>query len=55
LPFLLLIGAVTLLAAAIIIAAWPGNRPAPRAPQVEQREVGTAPSGWFEEAKREFH
>ena len=55
LPFLLLIGAVTLLAAAIIVAAWPGNNPPPRDPQKEQHELGTAPKGWFDEAKREFH
>jgi len=55
LPFLLLIAAVALIAVVIIVAAWPGNRAPPRAAQPQEREVGTAPKGWFEEAKREFH
>ena len=54
LPFLILIGAVTLLAAAIIVTAWPVNRP-PREKPPQANEIGTASKGWFDEARREFH
>ena len=54
LPFLMLIGALILLAAAIIVLAWPAKHQFPRKQQ-EINEVGTARKGWFEEAKREFH
>ena len=52
LPFLALIGALGILAAAIILAAWPG-RTARRA-EPATSEHGTAQPGWFEEARKEF-
>jgi hypothetical protein len=54
-PFLALIMVFGMLTIAILVMAWPGNeRPAPRArPAVH--EVGTAPRGWLQEARREMH
>ncbi len=52
LPFLVLMMALGILAAAIIFAAWPGRsarRPAPAA-----QEQGTAAPGWFEEARKDM-
>jgi hypothetical protein len=55
LPFLALLGLLGVLAAAIIVAAFPGSQPQQKAPQLAQREQGVAPKGWFQEAQREFH
>ena len=53
-PFAALIGVFAVLFVVFAIAAWPG-REIPRAqPKPEQRELGTAPKGWFDEAKKEF-
>ncbi len=52
LPFLALMAGLGILAAAIIMAAWPGRsgrRPAPVG-----QEQGTAAPGWFEEAKKDM-
>ena len=54
LPFLLLIVAIAVLAAAIIVTAWPRTHPTAQKP-IEKRQVGTAAKGWFDEAKRDFH
>ena len=54
LPFLALSLAMALLAAALFIAAWPGRETAPKTVETAQREPGTAPPGWFDEARREF-
>ena len=54
LPFLALLAALAALAVAIAIAAWPG-REHPRAqPRAQPRELGTAPPGWLDRAKREM-
>jgi hypothetical protein len=53
LPFLALILALAVLAVAIMIAAWPGGQPTPKAQQVPHQQ-GYAPKGWFDEAKREM-
>ena len=54
LPFIALIAALFILMVAIAVAAWPGReRPLPK-PQPQAQERGTAPAGWFDEAKREF-
>jgi hypothetical protein len=55
LPFLALIALLGVLAVAIMVAAFPGNQPEQKAPQLTQREQGVAPRGWFEEAQKEFH
>jgi len=55
LPFLILIGALFIMAAAIIVAAWPGGWPAPQSVSPPPRhELGTAEKGWFDRAKREM-
>jgi hypothetical protein len=53
LPFLVLIVALFILTAAIMVAAWPGNWPAPR-PKVEHHELGVAEKGWLDRAKRDM-
>ena len=54
LPFLLLIAALFVIAAAIIVAAWPGNWPAPRPKPEVKHELGTAEKGWLDRAKRDM-
>ena len=52
-PFLALIAALAILGVAIMITAWPGSHPQATHPP-EQRELGVAPKGWFQEAEKEF-
>ena len=54
-PFLALIGLLAILAVAIMIAAFPGAQPQPRAKQVAAKEQGVADRGWFQEAEKEMH
>lgn len=58
LPFLLLSGALAIVAGAIIVMAKPGAMRSSVGPaaieRVPPRQLGTAPPGWFEEAKKEF-
>lgn len=54
-PFLALLGLLGVLAVAIMVIAYPGSQPPPKAPQLVQREQGVAPKGWFQEAQRDFH
>jgi len=53
-PFLGLIGALAVLAIAIMVVAWPGNQPQP-ARHAVAKEQGVAAKGWFQEAEKEFH
>lgn len=55
LPFLALIGLLGVLAVAIMVAAFPGNQPQQKPPQLAQKEQGVAQKGWFQEAQKEFH
>ena len=55
LPFLVLFGALLLIAVGIMIAAWPGSGSEPRRQQVASREIGTAEKGWFQKAQREMN
>jgi hypothetical protein len=53
-PFAALLAVMAVLIVVFAVAAWPG-RPIPQAaPAPQPRELGTAPKGWFEEAKKEF-
>ena len=54
LPFLVLIGALALLAVGIMVMAFPGNQPQHRIASVEH-EKGVAANGWLKEARKEFH
>lgn len=54
LPFLLLSAGLVVMAVAIALVAFPGAQPQHKPPPV-QRELGTAPKGWFQEAEKHFH
>lgn len=54
-PFLALIAFLGVLAVLIMIAAFPGSQPEPRPPQAAEKELGTAPKGWFQKAQKDFH
>ena len=54
-PFLALIGLLAILAVAIMVAAFPGTQPQPKARQVAAKEQGIAERGWFQEAQKEMH
>lgn len=53
-PFVAMLAVLGVMAIAMMIAAWPGtNRPAPHT-AASSSEVGTAPRGWLQEARREM-
>ncbi len=52
-PFAALIAVLGVLVIAFAVAAWPATQPEFKAKPVP-REQGTAPPGWFDEAKKEF-
>lgn len=53
-PFAALIAVMGVLIVVFAVAAWPG-RPVPQAaPAPQKHELGTAPKGWYQEAKKEF-
>ena len=54
-PFLALIGFLAILAVGIMILAFPGAQPQPRAKQATAKEQGVADRGWFQEAQKQFH
>lgn len=58
LPFLLLSAGLAVVAGAIILMARPGamraSVPVKTVERVPPHELGTAPPGWFDEAKKEF-
>jgi hypothetical protein len=54
-PFVALIALLALLAAAIMIIAFPGRQPRLRPQQPDLQEKGVAPRGWFQEAQKQFH
>jgi hypothetical protein len=54
LPFLVLFGALAVIAAGLFVAAWPGSNPAPAQPRADAQELGTAAKGWLDDAEREF-
>jgi len=55
LPFLVLFGALLLIAVGIMVAAWPGTSSQPEKRQMASRELGKAEKGWFQEAQKQFH
>lgn len=53
LPFVVILGALILIGAAIAVLAFPGNHhPAPDRPVVKER--GVAAKGWMQDAEKEF-
>jgi hypothetical protein len=54
LPFLILFGALFVIAAGMMILAWPGSLPEPPR-KAAQHEQGIAEKGWFQEAEKDFH
>jgi hypothetical protein len=52
-PFAALIAVLAILIVTFAVAAWPPAQPRFE-PKPAPREPGTAPPGWFEEAKKEF-
>jgi hypothetical protein len=52
-PFVAMMLVLALLIVLFAVAAWPGSQPQFR-DKPQARELGTAPRGWFEEAKKEF-
>jgi hypothetical protein len=52
-PFVATMLVLTLLIVLFAVAAWPGSQPEFR-PKPQQRELGTAQRGWFQEAQKEF-
>lgn len=54
-PFLVVIGALAVLAVSIMVADFPGSQPQVRQRASQQPELGTAPRGWFAEAEREMN
>ena len=54
LPFAALLAVMAMLTVAIAISAWPASHPVAHA-QAQEKELGTAQRGWFQEAQKEFH
>jgi len=54
-PLLAVLGLLGVLAVAIMILAFPGNQPRPRAKPAGHAERGIAERGWFQEAQKQFH
>ena len=54
-PFLAVIGLRAVLAVAIMIVAFPGTQPQPKAAQAAAHEQGVAARGWFQKAQKQFH
>jgi hypothetical protein len=54
LPYLVLIGALAVLAIGIMIIAFPGAQPQPP-PRPATHQQGVAGKGWFQEAQKQFH
>lgn len=53
-PFMILLALLAVLGAGIMVLAFPGNQPQPRARQAHVREQGVAPRGWFQEAQKDM-
>jgi hypothetical protein len=53
-PFVALIAIFGIMTIVMLIVAWPGNAPPTRA-RPAAHELGTAPKGWMQEARRDMH
>jgi hypothetical protein len=54
-PFAAILAVLAVLAAAIMIVAFPGSQPVPKAAPTAPHERGVADRGWFQEAQKQFH
>jgi hypothetical protein len=54
-PLAAILAVLAVLVVAIMIAAFPGSQPAPKAKPSVVHEQGVAPRGWFQEAQKQFH
>ena len=54
-PFLALMALLAVLTVGIVIAAFPATQPRTGQLPVAQKELGVAPRGWLQEARKEFH
>jgi hypothetical protein len=54
-PLAAILAVLAVLVVAIMIAAFPGSQPAPKAKASTVHEKGVAPRGWFQEAQKEMH
>ena len=54
-PFAAILAVLAILAFAIILAAFPGSQPAPKAKEAAAHEQGVAQRGWLQEAQKQFH
>jgi hypothetical protein len=52
-PFVALIAIFGIMTIVMLIVAWPGNAP-PARPRPAIHELGTAPKGWMQEARRDM-
>lgn len=53
-PFLVLIMLLGVLAAAVMVLAFPGNQPEHKPTPTAAHQLGTADRGWFQEAQKQF-
>jgi len=54
LPFAILIAMLGMMAVVFAIDAWPSPTPEDLAPRQVERKQGTAPPGWFDEARKDM-
>jgi hypothetical protein len=54
-PLAAILGILAVLVVAIMVVAFPGSQPAPKAKPSVVHEQGVAPRGWFQEAQKEMH
>lgn len=54
-PFAAILAVLAVLVVAIIIVAFPGGQPSPKAERPAAHQQGVAQRGWFQEAQKEMH
>lgn len=53
-PFAALLAVMAVLIVVFAVAAWPGRQVPQAVPTPQPHELGTAPKGWFQAAKKDF-
>lgn len=54
-PFAAILAFLAVVVVGIIVIAFPGSQPAPKAEQPAVHQQGIAPPGWFQKAQKQFH